>query len=118
VPALQAIVTHIEPVGDVEALRPAVSADSERVEREILDLPRLVPEVKDCHHIALHREGNELAVSFHARVDRDLPIRRAHVLTVRLESVLRSRLPELGRVVIHLEPLKPDSPETPPPAGP
>ena len=34
----------------------------------------------------------------------NLPISDAHKLTVQLESALRAQLPELGRVVIHVEP--------------
>ena len=34
-------------------------------------------------------------------------ITEAHDLTVRLEEYLRSHVPRLGRVVIHVEPAKP-----------
>jgi divalent metal cation (Fe/Co/Zn/Cd) transporter len=63
-----------------------------------------LPGVRDCHGITIYREGNDLSVSFHATMAPNLPISDAHKLTVQLESLLRARLPELGRVVIHAEP--------------
>jgi divalent metal cation (Fe/Co/Zn/Cd) transporter len=103
-PELGDIVTHIEPVGDREVRRPAVRAGSEQVRQAITQLPTQVPGVKDCHNITIHRDGNELSVSFHCLVDPNLPISTAHKLTMQLESVLRASLPELGRVIIHVEP--------------
>jgi cation diffusion facilitator family transporter len=101
---LNDIVTHIEPVGDREARRPVSRAGSARVREAILHLPDQLPGVKDCHGISIYRDGNDLSVSFHATMAPNLPISDAHKLTVQLEAVLRARLPELGRVVIHVEP--------------
>lgn len=103
-PELGDIVTHIEPVGDREARRPTIRAGSEQVRQAVMLLPTQVPGVKDCHSITIHRDGNELSVSFHCLVDPNLPISTAHKLTVQLESVLRANQPDLGRVVIHVEP--------------
>ena len=101
---LRDIVTHIEPVGDAEARRPVVRARSNQVREAILELPDQLPGVKDCHRISIYQDGNDLSVSFHATLSPNLPISDAHKLTVQLESLLRARLPELGRVVIHVEP--------------
>ena len=104
-PGLDDIVTHIEPVGETEVRRQAVSISSEEVRQAVLALPAQLPDVKDCHHITVYREGGELSVSFHCLMDPNLPISRAHQATAQLENLLRKRLPELGHVVIHLEPV-------------
>jgi divalent metal cation (Fe/Co/Zn/Cd) transporter len=73
------------------------------VREAILELPDQLPGVKDCHRISIYQDGNDLSVSFHATLSPNLPISDAHRLTVQLESLLRARLPELGRVVIHVD---------------
>jgi cation diffusion facilitator family transporter len=103
-PELGDIVTHIEPVGDAEARRPVIRSRSTEVREVISHLPDQLPGVKDCHHISVFQDGNDLSVSFHATMAPSLPIGDAHKLTVQLENLLRARLPELGRVVIHVEP--------------
>ncbi len=67
-------------------------------------MPDQLPGVRDCHRISVYQDSNGLSVSFHATMSPDLPITDAHKLTVQLENLLRARLPELGRVVIHVEP--------------
>jgi cation diffusion facilitator family transporter len=103
-PDLGDIVTHIEPVGDAEARRPVIRSRSTEVREVISHLPDRLPGVKDCHHISVFQDGIDLSVSFHATMAPSLPIGDAHKLTVQLENLLRARLPELGRVVIHVEP--------------
>jgi len=103
-PELGDIVTHIEPMGDNEVRRPAIRASSAQVRAAVSHLPRQLPGVRDCHRITIYRDGNDLSVSFHCSMEPNLPISDAHQLTVQLESTLRAQLPELGRVVIHVEP--------------
>ncbi|HKZ54559.1 MAG TPA: cation-efflux pump [Anaerolineales bacterium] len=104
VQGITGIVTHIEPVGDAEARRPAVRTASADLREAISDLPNQVPGVRDCHSITIHREADDLSVSFHCLVNPDVSVGEAHRLTIELESRMRARFPELGRVVIHTEP--------------
>jgi cation diffusion facilitator family transporter len=103
-PELTDVVTHIEPVGDNEARRAVVRVRSSEVREAVEQLARQLPGVKDCHRISVYQDGNDLSVSFHATMSPNLAIGQAHQLTIQLESLLRARLPELGRVVIHVEP--------------
>ena len=48
--------------------------------------------------------GGELFLSLHCILAPQTAIKEAHDLTVRLEKCLRAEIPELGRVVIHVEP--------------
>jgi divalent metal cation (Fe/Co/Zn/Cd) transporter len=56
------------------------------------------------HNIEVQRVARELQVSFHIRLSADTMIADAHDFTVRVEDFLRSRIKDLGRVVIHVEP--------------
>ena len=58
------------------------------------------------HDVQVQQAGGELAVSFHCTLDASTAITAAHELTVRLEEYLRSHVPGLGRVAIHVEPDK------------
>ena len=43
---------------------------------------------------------------FHCACDGSVSITEAHHLTVKLENLLRKEMPQIGRVVIHVEPLR------------
>ncbi|OGO17307.1 MAG: hypothetical protein A2Z14_17405 [Chloroflexi bacterium RBG_16_48_8] len=101
---LEDIVTHIEPVGDQEIRRSAITLSSEEVHNIVLELAKKIRGICDCHEIKIHSDGNESSVTFHCHVDANLTVGQAHQLTIELESEIRRRLPELGRVIIHTEP--------------
>jgi cation diffusion facilitator family transporter len=104
VPGLNDIVTHIEPAGDTEARRQVVHAGSDQLRAAILQLPDRLPGVRDSHNVTIYRDGEDLSVSFHCYMDDEMPISDAHRLTAQMENILRAQLPELGRVIIHVEP--------------
>jgi divalent metal cation (Fe/Co/Zn/Cd) transporter len=54
--------------------------------------------------LKVQRVDGELSVSFHCALDAGMSIAEAHAFTERLEKDLRSRVPNTGRVVIHVEP--------------
>ena len=60
----------------------------------------------DCrpHDIVVRKTGGELQLTFHCTLAANMPIADAHTLSERIESLLRSHMPNLGRVVIHVEP--------------
>jgi cation diffusion facilitator family transporter len=105
-PGLGAVVTHIEPAG------PGVvtdHADPEEMDL-VLDVLHEIAHDEtlrcDPHNVTVRREGDELGVSLHCGVDPNTAITAAHALTERVERGLRARLPSLGRIVIHVEPLE------------
>jgi cation diffusion facilitator family transporter len=103
-PELGRIVTHIEPAGEAAATsrsQPANQATVRQVIREFLETERLG---LAAHDIEVQQVDGELAVSFHCVLPPSLAITAAHDMTLRLEKYLRARVPNLGRVVIHVEP--------------
>jgi cation diffusion facilitator family transporter len=99
-PALERIVSHIEPA-------PAGDKRPVSVEEVTALLRAAIAEVHVAcqpHELHLDAEHDVLHLSFHCSLPPELPITAAHGLTERIEEALRARLPQLGRVVIHVEP--------------
>ncbi len=109
-PELEDIVTHIEPAGDGSALRRAAPEDEALVRTALEAVRRRAGLDCDFHRLEVRRVGGELSVSFHCMLRGDNSILDAHEASVRMERELRARLPRLGRVVIHVEPLGADAP--------
>jgi cation diffusion facilitator family transporter len=103
VPSLHRVVTHIEPVVRQAQAAPATPVDQEALRRAMEDV-RSGEVPFAAHDVVLRRLQGELDLSFHCLVDDGLPIGEAHALTERVEKALRARLPDLGRVTIHVEP--------------
>jgi len=104
VPGLLRIVSHLEPVGDNTAMAQAESADAAEVLAAIDAFFHGDESVAHVHNVKVQRVAGEIQISFHCRLDPRMLISQAHDLTVALEAHIRSRVPNLGRVVIHVEP--------------
>jgi len=105
-PALREMVTHIEP-----AQRGAEAEEMDRGKAQ--EIIRIVDQVLaewcgSYHKVSVRRLQGELSLSLHCQMAPETSIEEAHELSQRLESALRARLPNLGRVVIHLEPTTDD----------
>lgn len=103
-PDLARIVTHIEPAGEAAATMHSEPACARPVRQAIETFLATEPIVVDPHDIKVLEVGGELAVSFHCALDPSIAITAAHDLTLRLENHLRAEVPNIGRVVIHVEP--------------
>lgn len=103
-PDVGRIVTHIEPDGEHVIQREWTPADEKVIAEALAELSK--EEGLSClaHDLRVRMVGGELAVSFHCSIDATTKIAEAHALTERIEQALRRRLPQLGRVVIHIEP--------------
>ncbi len=103
-PSIDEIATHIEPTGESVTRRPAIEADEAEVRRIIGHLSEEAGIKCNPHDVTLRRASGELQLTFHCSMDAGIPITDAHTVTERIESLLRSQVPNLGRVVIHVEP--------------
>jgi cation diffusion facilitator family transporter len=103
-PDISEIVTHIEPAGDSTLRRAASPEDEERLMRSIREVADSLAVKCEPHQVNVRRVEGDLVVTFHCLFSPDIAIRDAHALTEQFERALRAREPELGRVVIHVEP--------------
>ena len=107
VPDLEHVVTHIEPEPEADAARRAEPADQLDIERLLGEFRAVHPAALRPHDVRVRRTGDQLDVSFHCALDPRTAITDAHRSTQELEDFLRRRVPQLGRVVIHVEPEEP-----------
>jgi cation diffusion facilitator family transporter len=105
-PFMEKIVTHLEPVGDASATITATPGEEDRLERALGAILRDLGVAVHPHHLDIRRIKEKLSISFHCVVEAQQPITVAHALTEEIEHRLRRRVPQIGRVVIHLEPLE------------
>jgi cation diffusion facilitator family transporter len=103
-PGISRILTHIEPMSEEEAARRPTHAEEARVMQALGGLAQATGH--DCrpHSVTIDRLDGQLAVSFHCVVNEAVAISDAHSITERMELALRSQVPNLGRVTIHVEP--------------
>jgi len=106
IPGLDEIVTHIEPAGDASATKNASPEDEARMLEAILRTAKRLDVACEPHQIHVRRVEDELVLSFHCLIDPSTDISQAHALSAQMERELRSEVPELERVVIHLEPVE------------
>ena len=105
IPSLGQIVTHIEPRDGAAPTGRAAPEDEGQVLAVLHELAGDTALHCHPHNVAVRRSEGELSVSFHCAIDPGTAITSAHELTERVERELRARLPHIGRVVIHVEPL-------------
>ena len=73
------------------------------MEEKIVDIiKKIAPEVKDFHHIHLHRYGHHYEVTFHIKFPEHLTIKEAHDTVDQIENELRAKLNIES--TIHFEP--------------
>jgi len=102
-PSLAGVTTHIEPAsrGPVPL---AQSQRAEDVRAQALDLARQLYDDVDWHDAFIRTEAHGYALSMHGGLAHDMTVEEAHLMAERTETHLRSALPLLQRVTIHMEP--------------
>ncbi|MEM2606899.1 MAG: cation transporter dimerization domain-containing protein, partial [Ignisphaera sp.] len=64
---------------------------------------RLSNEIKDVHHIHIHRYGNHVEVTLHIKLNPETPLKKAHEIASEIEKSIRD---ELGwEATVHVEPI-------------
>ena len=101
------IVTHIEPkrqhTGKASLIHGEKSLGIQTVIKDILSQEE---SVSDCHNVLIRNYGGGEEVSFHCRMAAETSVLMAHEATSRIQARLHQNLPELKRVIVHMEPLK------------
>jgi cation diffusion facilitator family transporter len=106
VPGMTRIVSHLEPVGDQTAIVQAEPADPAPILAAVDDFFHGDAKAVQLHNVKVQLADGQTQVSFHCRLDPRMSIGDAHDLTVSLEDHIRSNVPNVGSVVIHVEPRK------------
>jgi cation diffusion facilitator family transporter len=96
--------THIEPL--VVPVAPAATApvEDDRLRALIAEVVRSVPGLRDCHRMHIRPTPDGYDVVLYCLADPSLSIAEAHRLADRAEKQLYAQVPEVGQVLIHVEP--------------
>jgi cation diffusion facilitator family transporter len=104
VPEVAAINIHIEDEGaHVAADEMSLERRSQMAEK-LRNVATQVPDILDCHDIAIREVNEKIYVSCHCLMEGSLPITRVHDRTVELETLFKNTFPSIHRVTIHTEP--------------
>lgn len=71
---------------------------------EIRQIALTVPGVSDTEKCFIRKAGMKYHVDLHAHVDGKLTVREGHDIAHELKDTLRREIPQLGHVLIHIEP--------------
>ena len=104
IPGLAEVVTHIEPIGEFSATRQQLPSDDDKILKIIQEALDQLGLCFDPHEVKIRRSAETLSISFHCIMDGETAITEAHALTEQVEGALYASIPNLGRVVIHVEP--------------
>jgi cation diffusion facilitator family transporter len=103
-PSIHQVVSHIEPTGELEEMRRGSPDDESMILEALQGAKGRLDQKCHFHQVEVYRAASELFVTLHCTVDPNTTIVDAHTLTENVESELRSSIPQLRRVVIHVEP--------------
>ncbi|CAK7041613.1 MAG: Ferrous-iron efflux pump FieF [Desulfovibrio sp.] len=102
------VVSHLEPEGTACALAYGASVSvpyAEMVWREIEAVLAKEPLACNPHSFSTYESPEQgICISFHCDVDATLNVEEAHTVCMRLEKQLRLSAPQLGRIIIHMDP--------------
>jgi divalent metal cation (Fe/Co/Zn/Cd) transporter len=96
---------HIEPL--LTELM-AGEAPSEELQKDILSALKraatLSHQVSDIHDVKILSSSHGVIVSAHGYADAETPITQAHSLSDTIEHLLKAEVPQVVRLILHLEP--------------
>ena len=107
-PRIHQVISHIEPMVELEERQRGSPDDESMILEALQGLQDRLDQECHFHQVEVHRTASELFVTLHCTVAPNTAIVDAHTLTENVESELRSSIPQLSRVVIHVEPPEAD----------
>jgi divalent metal cation (Fe/Co/Zn/Cd) transporter len=104
-PNVAAITTHIEPMGEtIETALPLEEATVARLKAQAQRVADDICGPGACHNLHLWSEPEALALSMHCTLPPAMSIVDAHELSERVQDALQQQMPQLKRVIVHVEP--------------
>lgn len=104
-PQLVSIHSHLEPA-NVEILPTANVSPGlqQRIESVVNQGVATIPYLHHPHEIQVRQVEGRLFITLEALVDGELSMAEAHELSTQLQENMRARVPNIGEVLVHLEP--------------
>ncbi len=76
----------------------------QRVERRVVEAVDAFDELRNPHDIHVRQVEGRLFITLEADVDGELSVTDAHELSTQLQEAIRASAPNVGEVLVHLEP--------------
>jgi len=73
-------------------------------ENRIMEIARSIEGLKEPHDLKTRSLGNRVAIDIHIKVDRDMPVAKAHQISQRFEDSLRAEFGLDSVVMVHMDP--------------
>ena len=107
-PAVRGVNSHIEPAAipshRAQHLGPH---DQARVQTLVDEILRDLPGLEHCLEVNVRRSAGEFGLVVRCTADPDMPVSAAHEQADQLERLLHARMPDIGPVLVHVEPAAP-----------
>jgi cation diffusion facilitator family transporter len=105
-PQVTAVHSHIETASaDVLPSSRVSRGLQERVEAVVLSAAQNIPGLTEPHDIQVRQMEGQLFITAEALVDGALSVSAAHALSTELQNAVQAAVPNVGEVLVHLEPL-------------
>jgi divalent metal cation (Fe/Co/Zn/Cd) transporter len=101
-PKISEVTVHMESASD-RISRELTGVETE-LESSIGHVAERFPEIKRVHGISVRKVGDSLHVVLRCHFDPSIDIKKAHDISNKLESAIRSMYPNIARIDIHEEP--------------
>jgi divalent metal cation (Fe/Co/Zn/Cd) transporter len=101
-PNISEVTVHMESASD-RISRELTGVETE-LESSIEHVAERFPEIKCVHGISVRKVGDSLHVVFRCHFDPNINMKKAHEISNKLESALRSEYPNIARIDVHEEP--------------
>ncbi len=104
-PGISDIHSHIEPLAQPAA--PVAAPGSEQqadLRAQIASVAKEVSGLRGPSRLHIRSGPDGYDVAFHCLADPDLPVTEAHRLADEVEKQLRTKIPGISRVLVHVEP--------------
>lgn len=96
---------HIEPVKSEVIMGKNITVQEEnRIKKIIINVAKQLELVEDVHDIHIIKTRNELFISLHCAFDDNAPLEEVHKTASRFEYLVKNKLPNVQRLVVHSEP--------------
>lgn len=104
-PAVEAVHSHIETASaDVLPTARVSRGLQERIEAAVQSAADAIPGLTDPHDIQVRQVEGQLFITAEALVDGALSVAAAHALSTELQRAVQTAVPNVGEVLVHLEP--------------
>lgn len=104
-PGLVDVITHIEPASREPVVAPIPPDQVAQVEAEVRHIADAQCGSGYWHRLLVRDESGVLSISLHCQMEGCASVKAAHDFSERLEAAVREAVPNVGQVVIHVEPL-------------